>query len=72
MVIIHRVSGACIYSAVALSDIFQSSDAGRPCGTCMKAHAHVIAPLAVRGEPFDPRPNCTYDDANEDTLQSGR
>ena len=38
----------------------------------MKAHAHVIAPLAVRGEPFDPRPNCTYDDTNEESSPSSQ
>jgi len=28
----------------------------------MKTHAHYIAPLCARGEPFDPRPTCTYDE----------
>ncbi|KAF8316768.1 hypothetical protein DL93DRAFT_2095989 [Clavulina sp. PMI_390] len=38
------------------------SDAKRPCSTCIKAHAHHIAPLCARGEPFEPRPTCTYDE----------
>lgn len=34
----------------------------------MKTHAHYIAPLCARGEPFEPRPTCTYDEDETDIL----
>ncbi|KAF8325796.1 uncharacterized protein EI90DRAFT_3071770 [Cantharellus anzutake] len=42
-------------------------DAGRPCSTCVKAHAHKVAPLMVKGQPFDPNPSCTYDEPADES-----
>ncbi|CAE6348021.1 unnamed protein product [Rhizoctonia solani] len=38
-----------------------SSDARRPCKSCVRAHANVIANAVKRGKPFPARPDCVYD-----------
>lgn len=51
------------------------SDAKLPaCSTCMKSHGAVIAAKVIKGEPFEPYPECTYKHrpADEDTLQPGQ
>lgn len=58
------MSFACITKSSYLKALswYPNSDAQRPCSTCTKTHAHYIAPFVARGESFEPRPNCTYDD----------
>ncbi|KAF8603155.1 hypothetical protein BDV93DRAFT_173771 [Ceratobasidium sp. AG-I] len=36
-------------------------DAHRPCKSCVRAHANVIANLVKRGKPFPAHPDCVYD-----------
>ncbi|KDN46367.1 hypothetical protein RSAG8_04311, partial [Rhizoctonia solani AG-8 WAC10335] len=36
-------------------------DARRPCKSCVRAHANVIANAVKRGKPFPARPDCVYD-----------
>lgn len=36
-------------------------DAHRPCKSCVRAHANVIANAVKRGKPFPARPDCVYD-----------
>jgi hypothetical protein len=37
------------------------SDAHRPCKSCVRAHANLIANLVKRGKPFPAHPDCVYD-----------
>lgn len=48
-------------------------DAHRPCKSCVRAHANVIANLVKRGKPFPAHPDCVYDGdspANYDSNQT--
>lgn len=38
-----------------------SSDAKRPCSTCVRSHAHAVA-HAPAGTQLPPHPDCTFDD----------
>ncbi|KAG8770907.1 hypothetical protein FRC12_003977 [Ceratobasidium sp. 428] len=37
------------------------NDAHRPCKSCVRAHANLIANLVKRGKPFPAHPDCVYD-----------
>ncbi|KAB5593533.1 hypothetical protein CTheo_2999 [Ceratobasidium theobromae] len=39
----------------------KNDDAHRPCKSCVRAHANVIANAVKRGKPFPARPDCVYD-----------
>ncbi len=42
-------NGDCpVYMQQVCTEIRMRSDAGKPCSTCVKAHAHKVAPLMVK------------------------
>ncbi|CAE6506917.1 unnamed protein product [Rhizoctonia solani] len=46
-------------------------DARRPCKSCVRAHANVIANAVKRGKPFPARPDCIYDGDSPAVYDAG-